>query len=733
LAEELGVDPGPELRAMHRKMLAAAPEIAPQVRRETQVGNLPAETTSFIGRDRELGEIRRLLRLSRLVTLTGAGGVGKTRLALRAARAAESGFGHGARLVDLAAVTESSSVERAVAESLGLRDHAARSAADAVVDHVRDKRLLLLVDNCEHMVEAVAALVLRLLRAAPGLRVLATSRERLGVPGEYVFIVPCLPVHEPGGGTADAVRLLLDRSAACGATLADGGPPGGLAEKLCRRLDGIPLAIELAAVRLGSLTAAEMLERLGDNLDLLSSPRAHATHRYGQTLTAVMDWSHGLCTPGEQLLWARLSVFAGSFDLRAAEQVCAGNGAASPGDADAVRPGEVVDLLTGLVHKSLVNVDNSGVTTRYRLLETIRQYGMQRLRSVDDPHGLRVRHSDYYRALAARAAADWCGPEEAAWLARLRAELPNVRAALDFCRSRPERAHIGAEIVADLLRTRSWFQAGSLREAREWLDSLAAYLGPDDREPAVLVMAMKVFIACVQGDPDAATALLDAARGLPGHAQATPLAYVEGVHGLLAANDPGSVRQLARVRAEFSAAGHVGDAHMATMFWAMAAVFLGPSDVALRARDVYLAEAETSGGEWARTWAPWCFGLAELRHGEPARALMPLHDSLVRQRAMADNWGPAWGVETLAWTLDALGEHTHAARMLGVAHGLRHRVGVALPGLRPFHDMHVRTVDSVRAALGDDAYAAARSEAAYEDGLALALRTARDVHRLCSG
>ncbi|WP_262403226.1 ATP-binding protein [Actinomadura sp. CNU-125] len=728
LAEELGIDPGDELRTLHRRMLTGAPEIAAPpsgtgsppaapAKASPPTGNLPAETTSFIGRARELAETRRLLRASRLVTLTGVGGVGKTRLALRTAGQVAPVFPDGAWLADLAALTDPTLVERAVAGSLGLRDQSVRSTVDALTDHLRGRRLLLVLDNCEHLVDAVAELVPRLLCAAPGLRVLATSRERLGVPGEHVFLVSGLPLHgDEDGGTCEAVRLLIDRAAACAAPLRAGERDAAAAADLCRRLDGIPLAIELAAVRLTSLTVGEIAERLADRFRLLAAPRAPAGDRYRRTLRGVMDLSYSLCTPGERLLWTRLSVFAGSFDLAAAEAVCADDG---------IERADVLDLLTGLIHKSVVFADGDGGTVRYRLLETIREYGLDRLRADAGDTAFRFRHSDHFRALAARAAADWCSPREAEWLDRLRTELPNLRAALSFCLAHPGRARTGADIAVDLTRTRSWFFSATLGEARHWLETLSA--GAGLREEAVPALVMKTFVACVQGDRSAAETFLDRCRSAAPHAP-TPVAYVEGVHGLLARSDPACIGRLARVRAEFRAAGRTGDAHMATMFWAIAAAFLGDRTTAVDACGTYVAEADGSGAEWARTWARWCTGLTEFLHGDPGRALMPLCGALVRQRAMDDRWGPAWVMEVLAWTVGGLGHHDHAARLLGAAHHQRRVTGAALAGLEPLHVLHARTTSRVREHLGSPAYTEAwRQGAESADGTALSLGIAHEV------
>ncbi|WP_369037793.1 BTAD domain-containing putative transcriptional regulator [Streptomyces adonidis] len=765
LAEELGIDPGAELRSLHQRMLTAAPELdpgpsdisGPSHPVPAAPGNLPAETTSFVGREKELAEAGRLLERSRLVTLTGTGGVGKTRLALRTAARSASAFPDGVWLADLAALTDPALLERAVAESLGLRDQSARSAADAVDDHLRHRRLLLVLDNCEHLVDAVAALVLRLLRAAPGLRVLATSRERLGVPGEHLLRVPCLTLRDGADGTpSEAVRLLVDRSTACAATL--GAEPDDRPDRqgtsataeLCRRLDGIPLAIELAAVRLSSLTVEEVLERLEDRFRLLSHPRAAAgpsPGRYRNTLRGVLDWSHSLCTPGERLLWARLSVFVGGFDLRAAEAVCTGEGIARE---------DVLDLVDGLVHKSVVTVEHqrgtgSGGgtghrTVRYRLLETIRQYGTDRLRAMCDDTRLRIRHSEYYRSLTTRAAAEWCGPDEVGWLVGLRQELPNFRSALDFCRLHPDRAQAlpGTEIAIDLMRSRCWFFASTLGEARHWVDTLAARLDPAPDEPvAVMAATVSAFIATLQGDhaaaairiaavcPTESTESSESTESTEGESDGPPpITYIKGVRGLLMRSDPACVRQLALAREGLIAAGLTGDAHMATMFWSLAATFLGEAAEARAVCDLYVAEAEAARAGWAITWSLWTTGLTELLHGDPARALMPLCDALVRQHSVGDNWGPAWTLETLGWTIGALGHHTDAVVVLGTAHGYRRVTGAELTGLRPVAALHDRTTTAVREHLAAPAYTAAWERGVgAEDGIALALGIAHEVFR----
>ncbi|MFI8092080.1 BTAD domain-containing putative transcriptional regulator [Streptomyces sp. NPDC086080] len=755
LADELGVAPGAGLRQVHQRLLAAAPNLdevrGVRAASPSREGELPVEMTTFVGREAQLAELRRLLGAARIVTLTGAGGVGKTRLALRVAAEVAPPFADGVRLADLAPLSDADLLDRAVSEALGLRDQSARPAADAIVGHVRDRCLLLVLDNCEHLVEHVAALVLRLARAAPGLRVLATSRQRLGVPGEHMLTVPSLtlPGAEGQGGDTDrlenaagaddpllrseAVRLLVDRAAGSAPAFRLTARNRDAVTQLCRRLDGMPLAIELAAVRLSTMTAEEMLERLDDRFRLLSVPRPRTSARYSHTLRGVVDWSYDLCTEGERRLWNRLSVFCGGFDLEAAETVCAGEGVARE---------DVLDLLAGLVDKSIVVVNSSGGRARYTMLETIRQYGRQRLREEGRTTPLQVRHSDFYRMTAVRAGQEWCGPREVDWLIRLRTELPNLRAALAYCATRQDQVAAGVEIAVNLTRTRCWFFCSTLGEGRHWLERLSAS-GPDGARATVVpdasgtatagtpglvvgALVMKAWIALCQGDNPASERFLAecraVARELPDDPSAAPVTYIEGAHAMLVRGDPAGIALLAEARDGFRAAGQAGDAHMATMLWAMAEAFFGDRLSACAARDVYVAEAEASAAEWARTWAQWCAGLVELRHGEAERALAPLREALARQRAIGDSWGPVWGLETLAWAVAATGDCGWAAWLLGAAHRLRQDTGVALTGLRPFHEAHLLVEGRVRASLDADAYEAAWSRgASAEDGLRLAL------------
>lgn len=730
LAEELGVDPGAELRELHRRMLAddpalawsggggrattvrgAAPAAPAAPGMSERGGELPAETTSFVGRDRERAEAGRLLGVARLVTLTGVGGVGKTRLALRVAADAAGSCPDGVWTVDLAPLTDPRLLDRAVCEALGFQDQSALPGREVLVRRLRDMRTLLVLDNCEHVVTATADLVHALLRAAPGLRVLATSRHLLRVQGEHVL--PLAPLTQ-----SEALRLLADRAAASapGVRVIDAG--GGAAQQLCRRLDGIPLAIELAAIRLATFSAEEILERLDDRFQFLADadsggppgPQHTPASRYVRTLRGVVDWSHDLCTEPEQVLWARLSVFSGDFGLKAAETVCSGDG---------IDREQLVRLLSGLIDKSILSTGNRESRTRYRLLETIRQYGGHRLRVLGQETVLRRRHLDYYRTMAATAAAQWCGPLEVEWLSALRRELPNIRAALDFSATQPDGAAAGLEITVNLTRTRFWFFSSTLGEGRHWFGRTLAPVMPDvssvpsgGPDPALIgAMTLQAWVAMCQGEQATARTYLTAcyrlAEQIPCGEPLPAALFIRGADAILIRGCPTSITLFDQARRRMREAGLTGDAHMATMLWAMSCAFFGERDAAFAACEEYVADGSARGGFWARSWTRWVHGLTELLHGDPHDAVRLFRESLGPQWEIDDRWGPVWGVESLAWAAEATDEPDYAAQLLGAAAQLRRTTGVALDGLVPWHDVHVRTVVRVRRALGESAYVAA--------------------------
>jgi predicted ATPase/class 3 adenylate cyclase len=389
-------------------------------------GNLPLQVSSFVGRDGDLARVRDALDLSRVVTLTGVGGVGKTRLAMQVAADVLPRFPDGAWLCELAAVREPDRVVDTVAGVFRVSPRPGVGLAESLVAFFRDQTILLVLDNCEHLLRPVAALVAMLEAGCPDLRVLATSREGLNVRGEQILVVPSLEIPDGTADVAtlrecDGVRLFVDRARAQVETFTiDADNAEGVAQ-VCRRLDGVPLAIELAAARISAMSPAEIAERLDRRFRLLRGGERAAIERH-QTLRAAVDWSYELLSEPEQRLLARVSVFAGGFTLDAVEEVCEGD----PIDAD-----DVVDLLTNLVARSLV-VAEPGARTRYRLLETIRQYGEERLAEAGEIDEVRRRHVDFYAGFAEIAGAALFGPQQLEWGARFATEHDNLHAAMAF-------------------------------------------------------------------------------------------------------------------------------------------------------------------------------------------------------------------------------------------------------------------------------------------------------------
>ena len=451
-----------------------------------------------MGRERELADLDRRLATSRLVTLTGTGGTGKTRLALQAAGGLVDRYRDGAWLAELAPIRDADLVPQGVAGALGVREQPRGTPGDAVVDYLRGKELLLVLDNCEHVVDAAAGLVERLLAACPSLTIVATSREALGIPGESIFQVPSLGVpeqHRSAGGddppestadeaeTADAVRLFVDRAQAAAPGFALTDANAHVVSEICRRLDGIPLAIELAAARVAILSPEEILQRLGDRFRLLTGGRRGAVPRQ-QTLQALIDWSWNLLAEPDRQLLRRLSVFAGGWTLDAATAVC-GDGS---GDAP-----DVLDALGRLVDRSLVVVDR-GSSTRYRLLETIRQYARDRLIESGEAEVLARRHLDHFLALAERAGPALWGPGMAEWTRRLEVDEDNLRTAIEWA------LEVDAERAARLAIELSffWQTRSTWAESVAWLtaavDGVRALPPPSDglqgQRDAVMAMLM---------------------------------------------------------------------------------------------------------------------------------------------------------------------------------------------------------------------------------------------------
>jgi predicted ATPase len=428
-AGENGITPEvPPLQSPRRLRTVESVEAEPAPRTpERPPHNLPSELSSFVGREKELAEVKRLLENTRLLTLTGSGGCGKTRLALAAASELVEGFEDGVWLVELASLADPSLVPQSVAYALGVREQPGRTPTEALSDYLGSRKVLLLLDNCEHLVEACAELAEALLHSCAELRVLATSREALGITGEVAWLVPSLSLPDlrrlpdiESLPRYESARLFVERAAAVKPTFTLTEQNAAAVAQVCYRLDGIPLAIELAAARAKVLPVEQIADRLDDSIGLLAAGSRTAMPRH-RTLHATMDWSHELLPDEERALFRRLSVFAGGFTLEAAESVCTGGG---------LERGEVLDLLSHLVDKSLVIMREEGGEGRYRLLETVRQYGREKLSASSEAEQASERHAGYYLALAEEAEPELKGAGQVAWVERLEQERDNLRAAM---------------------------------------------------------------------------------------------------------------------------------------------------------------------------------------------------------------------------------------------------------------------------------------------------------------
>jgi len=512
LEADLDVAPNGAIEALRARLLAqeAAPRAADRHPRmpppTTTPTNLPAPLTGFVGRAWERHEVADILAATRLLTLTGPGGCGKTRLALEVAGALVETYPDGVWHVELAMIRDAALLAGVVAGALGVVEQANRLQRDTLRDFLRPRAALLLLDNCEHLIDGCAALATDLLSACPGLRLLTTSREALGVSGETIWRVPGLSVP-PADARPDptslprfeAVQLLQARARASRAdfALTTGNAPAVM--QICQRLDGLPLAIELAAARLATLSVNDVATRLDDCFGLLTGGNRTALPRQ-QTLRATMEWSYGLLSAEEQRLLRRLSIFAGGYAGEAAAAVCGEEGA--PGVA-------VLDLLGGLVGKSLVGLEESNGAGRYRLLETVRQYGWERLEESGEAQETRHKHAAYYLALAEEAEPALTGPDQGRWLQRLDREYDNLRAALR--RSRDSGEHeIGLRLAAALWRF--WYVRGRQSEGRRWLENLLAVNGGGDSAHAITIARARALygasvLAAEQGDYQRAAAL----------------------------------------------------------------------------------------------------------------------------------------------------------------------------------------------------------------------------------
>jgi len=680
--------------------------------------NLPPEVTRFIGRRREVPAIAAAVDQHRLVTLRGAGGVGKTRLALRVAAEIRDDFADGSWLVELSGLHEDDLLAAAVAAALGLPDEAADDPLQALAGHLAERELLLVLDTCEHLVEACGSLARTLLAAAPGLRILSTSREPLGVATEHALLISPLELPAAGwrsaaghGGSApDAVALFVDRAQAAVPEFSLSAANTVTVAELCRRLDGIPLALELAAVRLRGMPADEILTRLTDRFRILGEART-ATGRH-RTLRAAIAWSYDLCTPAEQRLWAELSVFPSGFGREAAERVC------GP---------EAGPTLTRLVEKSVVQY--SEASRRYHLLDTMREFGAEGLAQLAARAGtdlaaeLRARHRDYYRDLAAAGAAAGVGAGQTDWLARLGAETDNLRAALDFsfgAGAETPQQPVGL-LMTTLLRP-YWLMTGQFTEGRRWHERAVA-VRPGSAENAWAVFGAGV-LAVQQGDLGAAAPLLDRAGALAAASGDENLAaHVSDAQGIVAFN--GGDLETAQARYEAALASYerigFGDPLALVTYSRLASVCIlsGALDRAVALCEECLRRCDETGEQWARGTALWVRGATRWLSGDIAAAIADSLSCLRIKETVND-------LHTIAMSFDLLSicrTETSEFELAAVLHGAGDALWTLLnapvlmgPG---YTEIRQGAAETTRAALGQE-----RFDELFNRGLAMHLSDA---------
>jgi predicted ATPase/DNA-binding CsgD family transcriptional regulator len=647
-----------------------------------------------------------LLSTSRLVTLTGVGGVGKTRLAARVAEDLQDDYPDGVFLVELAKVTEPALLATVVADALGIRDQSARSSVEVLTEYLQDRRLLLILDNCEHLLDACGTLAGTVLRAAADVVVLATSRESLGVLGEYSWPVPPMSMPDLAnvapsrGGYVyghEALELFAERAKAVLPDFVLDSVTKPAVAQLCQRLDGLPLAIELAAVRLRALSVEQIVARLENRYRLLSTGNRGGPARH-QTLRATVDWSYGLCSEQGKALWARLSTFAGEFDLDAAEAVCADG---------AIGPDEVLELVAELVDKSIVLREGSGARVRYRMLETIREYGKEQLAETGDTDFFQQRHRDYYLRLAQRSEEDWFGAGQVEWRERLQSEQSNLWSALDYCLTKPGETLTGLRLAGALFYY--WNACGHLPDGRYWLDRA---LHTDRRPTSERAKALWVngFVAMTQGDNGGANGYfsecLELAEELDDQQARAFAQQFRGSSEQFKGNLELAEQLLAESVAYYRRTGVVNSLTvLALAQLGFVSCLIGAPERAIELCEEGRTISEAHGELWALSWGLWVCGLARWTLGEFDQAADSLVASLEAKHALNDRLGMSACVELLAWVAMERGDAHRACRLFGASRTLWATVGAPLFGSAALVATHDDYEGCARRTLGEKSFA----------------------------
>jgi predicted ATPase/DNA-binding CsgD family transcriptional regulator len=672
-------------------------------------GNLPVELSSFVGRSGELLEIRRLLALTHTVTLTGPGGIGKSRLALHAAHRLGPYFPDGIWTANLADVDDADRVPDALAHALRVYERPDGVVEDALLAHLHERRLLLVLDDCDGLLTACRDVVSSIVSRCAGVRVLCTSRQRLGIPGETLVAVS--PLRLPGDGQAlsaaladvEALALLVERARAVAPGFALTDENVAAASDICRRLDGLPLPIELAAVRLASLTPADLLERLDDRFRLLVAEGGQLAPRH-RTLRETVEWSHELLGEEERILWRRCSVFAGSFDIEAAEAVCSGDGLER----------EVVLAVMGrLVDRSILTMEQGGGHRgRYRLLETLRLYGAERLVEAGEETTLRRLHAAWYAGLAWAGDSPWWGTDDQAeMIEALDVEWANVEAVFDFCAGSDE-PEVGLRLAAELWPY--WFVRGRYRAGRRHLEPLLELL------PAATVTRARGlfafgYLAQATGDHDEARRYFDEARTLAleiGRERELAFALIGlGLVDLRLGELKRALELLVPAREAMLRLDDRQGMSFCCYFLATALATGGHLRDALATAEEGLASSEPRGDIFGAANLSGVAGTVAWLLGDAEAAEGRLRTAVRLQGRLGHRWGLALSLEGLAWIAASAGRLHRASMLLGAAASLREQLGI---GLVPYWQAHHDTCEAlVRTGL-----APAREQACREEGRA---------------
>ena len=652
LLHTFGVEPSASVRALREEISSGrfpppdAPRESGQKVVATSTNNLPSPRTSFVGREREVVEVKRELAMTRLLTLTGTGGAGKTRLALEVARDLAGTCPEGAWFVDLAPLSEPEVVPQAVAAALEVREEPGRPLTDTLADVLSGKNLLVLLDNCEHLIEAAADLVDVLLGRCPGLRVVATSREPLGVEGEVLWRVPPLSVPQASTPSDDlheyaAVRLFVDRACLKVPAFGITRENAGAVCEVCRRLEGVPLAVELAAARMGSAAVEQLARRLDDALAVLSSGPRTASPRQ-RTMRATLQWSFGLLSEKQRAAFRRLSGFAGGFTLEAAEAVLPEEG---------LEEAEVLDLVSALVDKSLLIVGiGSGHTLRYRMLEPVWQFAREKLEESGEAESMKRSHAEYFLTLAEEAEPELKGPDQVEWLVRLEAEHDNMRAALSWALQQGE-----AELAIGLGDTlwSFWYRRGYHSEGRRWLEGALAIDGWRSPQSRAMALGGLGMLAVQQGDVDRV--------------------QEAGEEGLELLAQAGSEASGAKIYL-LSVSGYV-------------ALIREDYERATRLYEESLPLSREMRDDWALAFSLFGLALVSDRVGDPNRSAELYEESIDLFRQLGDKFSLAFGLNALGLAECSRGDLVRAEKLTEESVALLREQGAGGDAAAGLHDL----------------------------------------------